>query len=98
MSVVAMDMNTTTENSDSVSTPTVRPMLATMMPTSPRGLIPMPMIDADLLPIQCLGSLASTKTYRRSGYRSVEIRNLFITSLTINQPPLVCLSPSCYWQ
>lgn len=28
MSIVAMDMNTTTENSDSVSTPTLRSMLA----------------------------------------------------------------------
>ncbi len=37
MSVVAMDMNTTTANRESFSMPTLRPMLATMMPTSPGG-------------------------------------------------------------
>ena len=48
--VVAMDMNTTTENMLWEITAMLSPMEATMMPTSPQGSMPTPMMVADLPP------------------------------------------------
>ncbi len=49
--VVAMDMNTTTENISCDTTAIPNPMDATMIPTSPRGIIPIPMMVDVFLPI-----------------------------------------------